>query len=424
MRIKILVYFTFISLFLSLFSNYRVFAQESPTPSPTPSPEASTTITPTPTNTQNNNEQLKQLNDKIRDLEQKVSDLKKEENSLSSQIDVMDNQIQLTQYRINAVQEQINETTSDIAIAGKQIKNLEGSLTNVTKVLLNRIVATYQAGEIEPIRILLASSNLQEFLLRENYLKIVQEHDKELLYNTQQTKVDYANQKSLLESKKKKIVALQSQLDEYNKELDQEKNIKQELLSVTKNDEDKYQELLAIARSEYEAIQGIVTGQGEEALVGHVNEGERIASVIQGSSCNSNGAHLHFIVNQNKNNQNPFNYLRGGLDYENCSGSGCGSSDGDAFNPSGNWEWPINPKISMNQGYGSTWAVQNTWVGQIYSFHNGLDINSNTSSEVKAVKSGNLYRGSFGGGGGCRLRYIKLNHDEGGIETYYLHVNY
>lgn len=261
LKIKVFVYFTLIGLCFSLFFNRYSFAQVTPTSTPTPTPDANTTITPTPTNTQNNDEEIKKLNDKISFLEGKINDLKKQENSLSSQIEVMDNQIQLTQYRINVVQEQINETTLDIDTAGKKIKNLEGSLSNVTKVLLSRIVATYQAGEIEPVRILLASSNLQEFLSRENYLKIVQEHDKELLYNTQQAKVDYANQKILLESKKKKILALQSQLDEYNKELDQEKNIKQDLLSVTKNDEDKYQKLLAEARAQIQAFKSFATSK-------------------------------------------------------------------------------------------------------------------------------------------------------------------
>ena len=264
---KVLIHFTLIGLCFSLFSSYRVFAQESLTPSPSPTPEANTTITPTPTNTQNNNEQLKQLNDKIRDLEQKVNDLKKQENSLSSQIDVMDNQIQLTQYRINVVQEQINDTTLDIDSAGKKIKNLEGSLTNVTKVLLNRIVATYQAGEIEPVRIMLASSNLQEFLSRENYLKIVQEHDKQLLYNTQQAKVDYANQKSLLESKKKKIVALQSQLEDYNKELDSQKESKKKLLAETQGDEANYQRLLSQAKAQLEGFSRFTANQGGASLL-------------------------------------------------------------------------------------------------------------------------------------------------------------
>lgn len=253
-KIRTIIYLTLIGLCFSLFFNYPIFAQDA-----TSSADLNATVTPTPT--QNNDDQIKQLNDKIHDLEQKVNDLKKQENSLSSQIDVMDNQIQLTEYRINVVQEQINDTTLDIDTAGKKIKNLEGSLNNVTKVLLSRIVATYQSGEVEPLRILLASSNLQEFLSRENYLKIVQEHDKELLYNTQQAKVDYANQKILLESKKKKILALQSQLDEYNKELDQEKGVKQDLLSVTKNDEDKYQKLLSEARAQVQAFKSFATSK-------------------------------------------------------------------------------------------------------------------------------------------------------------------
>ncbi len=193
--------------------------------------------------------------------------MKKQENSLSSQIDVMDNQIQLTQYRINVVQEQINDTTLDIDTAGKKIKNLEGSLNNVTKVLLSRIVATYQAGEIDPVRILLASSNLQEFLSRENYLKIVQEHDKELLYNTQQAKVDYANQKMLLESKKKKIVALQSQLEDYNKELDSQKESKQKLLAETQGDEENYQKLLSQAKAQLEGFSRFTANQGGASLL-------------------------------------------------------------------------------------------------------------------------------------------------------------
>ena len=146
-----------------------------------------------------------------------------------------------------------------------------------------------------------------------------------------------------------------------------------------------------------------------------------IASVRQGSFCNSSGSHLHFTVAQKGIALNPFNYLKG-IDHDNCSGSGkC--SEGDPFNPSGNWEWPLSPKIRMNQGFGSTWAVRNTWVGQIYSLHNGIDI-IGSSSTVKAVTDGTLFRGSYGGSGGCRLRYVRVEHKDSDLETYYLHVNY
>jgi peptidoglycan hydrolase CwlO-like protein len=249
-----------ISLCVSLASGYHIFAQTA-----TPSAELNATVTPT--STQNNDDAIKQLNDKIHELEQKVNDLKKQENSLSSKIDVMDNQIQLTQYRINVVQEQINDTTLDIDTATKRIKNLEGSLYNVTKVLLNRIRATYQAGETEPLRVILASNNLQDFLSRENYLRIVQEHDRELLYNTQQAKVDYANQKSLLESKKKKIVALQSQLEAYTKELDTQNESEKKLLAETQGDEENYQRLLAQAKAQLEGFSRFTANQGGASLL-------------------------------------------------------------------------------------------------------------------------------------------------------------
>lgn len=237
--------FKLIPIIVLLFFAYRLNVSAQ-TPSAQPTTDASVTVTPTGVDA--NNETVSKLQDKIRELEGKVSELKKQGDTLSSQIGVMDNQIQLTKYRINSVQQQINETTLDIDSAGKRIKKLENSLDDVSKILLTRIKATYQAGEVDPLRILLASSNLREFLSKENYLKIVQEHDKKLLYNTQQAKMDYAAQKEILETKKKKIVALQEQLEQYNSELDREMDAKQELLTVTKNDERNYQKMLADAR--------------------------------------------------------------------------------------------------------------------------------------------------------------------------------
>jgi len=202
-----------------------------------------------------------------------------------------------------------------------------------------------------------------------------------------------------------------------------QKAAKDNLLKLTKNDEKRYQSLLAAARSELEAIQAIIAGKGQETQIGSVGQGQRIASIIQGASCNSSGQHLHFIVSQGGAVQNPFNYLKSGIAFNNCSGGSCGSSDGDPFNPSGSWDWPIVPTVDFSQGYGVTWAVRNTWVGSIYGFHNGIDIDS-PSSEVRAVRSGVLYRGSYVGSAGCALRYVRVDHDENEFETFYLHINY
>ncbi len=222
------------------------------------------TTTPISDNTQ----QVQDLNSKIGELEKKVSDLKSQGDSLSSQIGAMDSQITLTEYRVNATHKEIMEITLDIDSAGKRMQNLESSLDNVTKVLLNRIVATYQAGEAQELQVLLTSGNISELLSRSNYLRIVQSHDKKLLYDTQQARNDYANQKLILENKKKKILALKTQLEQYTKQLDQQKEDKTKLLAETQGNEANYQKLLAQAKAQLAGFRRFTTSQGGASLVG------------------------------------------------------------------------------------------------------------------------------------------------------------
>lgn len=159
------------------------------------------TDTPTPTASAAN---LQELQDRINQLQGKVNDLQAQGQTLSSQITVMDNQMKLTEFRINATKQELTELEGDISVAQGKVSSLETSLDKISKVLLSRIVATYQVGNVPQMHVLLASSNMEDYLSRANYLKLVQEHDKQLLMNTQQAKVDYQNQKDIFEQKKRK----------------------------------------------------------------------------------------------------------------------------------------------------------------------------------------------------------------------------
>ena len=355
-------------------------------------------------------QKLQRLSQEIGQYEKEIVRLQTQANTLNNQIAQYDAQIRLTTLKITQVEEKI-------LILGGRIDQLEVSLTALTDAFSNRAVETYKMARLgDAFLMLVAAPDLNGAVSRFHYLQKIQEADRDLLIRLQEAQTSYVIEKESQED-------LQRQLTEEKAKLASQKSAKAELLRVTRNDEKKYQELLAQARSELEAIQAILAGKGTESQVGHVNEGERIASVIQGASCNSSGTHTHFIVSSNGVTQNPFSYLRSGVSYENCSGPYCGSSDGDPFNPGGSWNWPMNPSIKFNQGYGVTWAVRNTWAGSIYSFHNGLDFNG-ASSEVKAVRAGTLYRGSYIGGSGCSIAYFRVDHDENELDTFYLHVNY
>src|SRR3989344_4497683 len=303
---------------------------------------------------------------KLDELNRQIEEYNTQISRLQSQATTLANEVAQFNARIHLTELKIDQTQAQITLLGGRIDQLETSLDNLSNAFNSREGETYKLTRLEELEALLAE------------------------------------QKAVL---------------------DQQKAAKASLLALTRNDEKRYQQLLSAARAEFEAIQAIIAGQGDETEVGHVSTGSRIASIIQGPSCNSSGEHLHFIVSKGSSTENPFSYLKPGIGYLNCSGPGeC--SEGDAFNPSGSWDWPINPTVRYTQGYGSTWAVRNSWVGKIYSFHNGIDINSESSSEVKAVAPGTLYRGSVGGSNGCRLRYARVKHESDGIDTYYLHINY
>lgn len=252
-------FFLFATLFLllTIFSGSNiVFAQiPTETPVPTPTPDTSS------------QDKINELQSQISDLQKKIADAQSQAQTLSSQIAIMDNQINLTELRINATKQQIVGIVEDIKIATKKIVNLEGSLQNLTKILLNRIVVTYEVGTIQPFQVLLVSNTASDFFTRLNYLRIAQMHDKELLYQTQQAKMDYANQKTIFEDKKKKVETLKNQLTAYSAQLDQEKKNKQTLLDVTRNDEAKYQKLLQEAQAQIQAFKSFASSQGGASIL-------------------------------------------------------------------------------------------------------------------------------------------------------------
>lgn len=359
---------------------------------------------------QNNEEKILELHDKIETYEREVKRLQLEANTLKNQIAQFDAQISLTGLKIE-------ETIEKIEQLGGRIDELEVSLQALTKAFSSRVQETYKLTRVNSgFLYLLSAPDMPSVVTRFHYLQKAQEADQDLMMRLTTVQTNYKGEKKDQEE-------LQEELTVQRQNLASQKNAKAYLLEVTKNDEKKYQNLLSAARAEFEAIQAILAGKGTEEEVGKVGEGEKIASIIQGSSCNSSGSHLHFMMREGTTALNPFAHLSANVSYENCSGSSCGSGDGDSFNPGGSWNWPIDSPIKFTQGYGSTWAIKNSWVGRIYSFHNGIDINSGNSA-VKAVKSGTLYRGSYGGSSGCRLRYVRVDHDDSNVDTLYLHVNY
>jgi peptidoglycan hydrolase CwlO-like protein len=353
---------------------------------------------------------------------EKIAALKGQQLTLTQTISTLTSKINLAQAQINQTQAQINLLEKEVTVLDGVLETVTDSMDQLEKIYLARVRESYKRFRVTSLDLIFSTNSIGDYFTKLKYLNTVKAKDQLILAELERSRKDYDQRKQDKVQKQLEVEKLKAKLVAQRKILDVQQKEKQNLLTQTQNDEKKFQSLLNQARSELEAINAVIAGKGVETEVGSVKAGDTIAKVISGSSCNSSGTHLHFVVGQDHTVKNPFNYLKS-VDYENCSGSSCGSSDGDSFNPTGSWDWPLNPKISLFQGFGITWAINHTWVSSIYSFHNGIDLKSG-SADVKAVQNGILFRGSYSGSNGCALRYVRVQHTDGGLDTYYLHVNY
>lgn len=355
-------------------------------------------------------DKLDGLKKRIEELQNKISGLKGEQNTLSSAIAVLDSQIQLNETEIEKTQFEISLLERQIDDLGQRIEGLEMSLADLSKLLVNRIQRQYKQAQADPVALFFASTGLTEFVKEQRYVQQARAHTEDLMVTAEYKRQVYDEEKSTKEEKQHEMEALRSRLSLQQGSLNEQKKTKQSLLDITRNDERVYQQQLAAALAEYQAIQSIVAGGGDESKVKSVKKGDNIASIIPSASPCSTGAHLHFEVVKSGVHMNPANYLR--------------STDtiGVSLSYSGSWDWPLSNPARITQGYGMTEFAKSGFYGG--GGHTGIDMLSKTSGSwaVKAVKDGELYRGSIRCGGGY-LKYVRVKHDDD-ISSYYLHVNY
>lgn len=230
------------------------------------------TATPTPSITINDAQN--QLEQQITDYQNKLTDLGKQKNTLNNQIQIIDSQIQLTLLKINQSQAQITRLESDINDLTGKIGVLDTSLNQLSNLYLQQVAQNYKLQKrIPSISLFFANTSFNHFLEQYKYLAVTQKNSQNTLVSMETVRTNYDQEKSLKETKQNELQELQKKLNSQQKSLSSQKTAKDQLLQSTKNDEKKYQQLLAEAIIQLNALRNFSSSAGGSTCLSSIPGG-------------------------------------------------------------------------------------------------------------------------------------------------------
>lgn len=327
-----------------------------------------------------------QIQSQINDKKEELQDVKDEKSGVLSEIDKLNTSIASTEKEISDLNDKITELTSSISDKTKEIEKKEEEFEEKDKLLQDRLVALYEAGDTTYLDMLLTSGSITDFISSYYLVAQLTKCDTEVLNAIENTKKEIEDDKKELETKKQEIDKTKSQIAEKNEKLKSDKNTKQAKVNSLTEEEKELEGELAAYNAEMEKIAAAErkAKAEEEARRKKAEEDAKKNQTTTGSTNNTG------------------------------STGATGGSSG-TVTSSGKMTWPIPGyrNITSNFGY-RMHPIYNTW-----KLHSGIDVGAPTGAKFVAADDGTVLIASYGYNGGYG-NYVVINHGNG-ITTRYAH---
>lgn len=200
------------------------------------------------------NKEINELEKQVSTIEDEIAKKQEEEKSLNNQISILDGEIKKTETKIQETELKIDTTKKEITQKEGEIKQKEAEINKQKVVLAEFIRIMYQQDQKSTVEMMFSNGSFSDYLNEMQNTEMLENKGQEVLEVVKKLKQDLAWQKQVLEAKSDSLQELSDRLDVSRSNLDQEKESKQQILSETEAQEDKYQALLEKARQEQESI--------------------------------------------------------------------------------------------------------------------------------------------------------------------------
>ena len=219
-------------------------------------------------------DQQKKLQDVDQQINRQKSNLdqaKKKEKTIMGQLQNIEQNIIRTESEIKTLGERISFLEDNIAKTEKDIAEMEAKLAEQSDILSERMVFIYEEGDLTYLQVLLAATDINDFLTRYDMLNLIVEQDVELIDSINKQRKALNEKKELLEASRKELLNAQQSQEEKKGILGEEREQKSVVLSSVQKEKKAYQqalEELEKASREIEAMIKKLQSSGSGAQLG------------------------------------------------------------------------------------------------------------------------------------------------------------
>lgn len=317
-----------------------------------------------------------QVNDKIDDIKDQKEEVEAKKSEAQKQVENLNTQIDSYENEIDKLENQIDEANKKIKDAEKQLKENQEQYDEQQKLLEQRLVATYEAGETSFLDVILNSKGLVDMISNYYLVSEIVEHDTELLEEIEAKKQAIENSKKEIEDSKKTLVTAKANKESVATQLKSAKQEKSSYVKELSAEEAKLEKELSELKSYESSINSKIKSM-QAAYDAELAAKKKAEAKSSKSSSSSSG----------------------------------GSSSNTAASSYG-FGWPVASPV-IGTGYGVS--------GRYWSSgkHTGLDFRASTGTPIYSIGDGQVFDTGYNSAYG---NYVEIYHGNN-IYSFYAHAS-
>ncbi len=203
-------------------------------------------------------------NEKIKEVEEEKNKVTEQKNQTVKEVAELDTQINDYESQISELDSQISDANTKIQDTTAKLNQAQKDYDNQQKMLEERVVALYEAGETKYLDVLLSSESVTDFISSYYVISEIAQCDVELLNEIDKKKNEIENAKKELEESKSKLTSARTNKQLVASKLEASKTEKQNKVSQLSQEEQNLQAKIDEIKKDNVAIdQAIIAHQAE-----------------------------------------------------------------------------------------------------------------------------------------------------------------